>query len=490
MKKLLSVLVAFGAVFITHSIAHASDGDLDSTWGGTGVVISAHNDPSVAYVIANYPDDRVLAVGSITEGPSSRILVNRFLNDGTFDTTCNSTGEFIDTVNDAIASDVVVLPDGSFVITGQMQINSKGTLFLAKFTSTCNVDTTFGDNGLATYFAGDSTSGTALALQSNGSIVVAGYEYLSFSDGGAQRILITRFTATGILDNSFVNNGAFISSSSEEGQARDLVINDVGEIIFVGSIAGSGATDLALVGRLSNTGHLDTTFANDGYFIDGLGGDPQFDSVAQRANGNFVAVGSYAEISADSSKNILVVCLTSAGLFDTECGPDGWGYFGGRRGVDTFTKSVVITDDGFIILGGITFPVFGEPANPYVMRLDHTANLDTSFAQNGVWTDSSLIGRIYSVSIQNDGRIIGSGEIDSQGTLSLGIIRLANTVTVTTTSTTVAPVVTTTSTIAPATTIASNQLPATGHDENDLMFAVAFFGIGCLLLGLRRRVLR
>jgi LPXTG-motif cell wall-anchored protein len=56
--------------------------------------------------------------------------------------------------------------------------------------------------------------------------------------------------------------------------------------------------------------------------------------------------------------------------------------------------------------------------------------------------------------------------------MSVGVIRLANTITVTTT------------------TIPANQLPATGRDENGLLISVALFGIGILLLGMRRRALR
>ena len=137
MKKLVAVIVVIGMILVSRSIVHASDGDLDTTWGGDGVVISAHTDPSSANAVANYPGDRVLVVGSVTDFPVSSILLTRFLVDGSPDTTCNNTGQFVDTVNDAITSDVIVLPDGSFVITGTMQINNKGTLFVAKFTSTC-----------------------------------------------------------------------------------------------------------------------------------------------------------------------------------------------------------------------------------------------------------------------------------------------------------------------------------------------------------------
>jgi len=487
-KKLVAIIVAVIAIVMFAPTAYASDGDLDTTWGGDGVVISAHNDPSVAYAIANYPDDRVLAIGSITEGPSSRILVNRFLNDGTFDTTCNSAGEFLDTVNDAIASDVVVLSDGSFVITGQMQINSKGTLFLAKFTSTCNIDTTFGDNGLATYFAGDSTSGTALALQSNGSIVVAGYEYLSFSDGGAQRILITRFTPSGILDdNSFGSNGRFTSLISGDGRAQDVMIDSSGGIIFVGSIDGTVAADAATVGRLTSGGQLDTTFADQGYLIDDFDGEAQLNAIDIRPNGNLVAVGTHSVPYSTATQSALIVCLTEQGALDSTCNSVGWDFLSDFPN-DVYADDVIVTSDNKILLSGASDD---GTLRPIVMRLNDNATLDNSFATSGTWRGSALIGRMYSVTIQSDGRILAAGGLDAQGTMSVGVVRLANTVvtpsttTTTTTSTTVAPLVTTTST-----TIAADQLPATGRDENGLMFAVAVFGLGILLMGMRRRALR
>jgi uncharacterized delta-60 repeat protein len=336
-----------------------------------------------------------------------------------------------------------------------------------------------------------------LAVQSDGKIVVVGDEYPTASDSSDQRILVTRFTALGNLDNSFGPNGSagrFTSSIDKKGQAQDVVIDADGHIVFAGSIVGTIAPDAALVGRLTSNGQLDTTsFGNEGYFIDELSGDPQLTSIALRANGNLVAVGSYIDSTPEATKSILVVCLNSSGGFDTECSPNGWGYFA-ERTVDTVTKSVAITEDGFIILGGTTFPISEGPANPFVMRLDHTANPDTSFADEGIWTNSDLSGYMHSVTVQSDGRIIAAGEIVVQGINHLGVIRLANTVTVTTTTTTTTMAATTTiaaaTTTIPATTIVAEQLPVTGHNENGLTFAVALFGIGILLMGMRRRALR
>ena len=466
--------------------AYASDGDLDTTWGGDGVVISTHSDSSAAYAIANYPDNRVLVVGSVTDSPSSRILINRFLADGSADTSCNGTGEFVDTVNDAVASDVGVLSDGSFVIAGTIQINNKGALFVAKFTNTCNFDATFGNNGVATYLAGDGTSARALTLQSDGKIIVVGDEYPTVSDSNDQRILVARFSAAGIIDNSFGINGRFISTANQKGQAQDVVIDSSGRIIFTGSIVGTVAPDAAIIGRLTSTGLLDTTFATQGYLIDEFNGDPQLNAVALRPNGNLVAVGTYGGPFPSTQQSPIIVCLTQTGAFDSDCGVNGWTYLPTANS-DVYADDVFVTADNRILLSGASDD---GTARPIVMRLNHNGTPDSSFATSGTWRGSALIGRMYSMTIQSNGRILAAGRLDAQGTMSVGVIRLANTVVTpsttitTTTSTTVAPLVTTTST-----TIAANQLPATGHDQNGLMFAVALFGMGILLMGLRRRAL-
>ena len=482
MKKIVAVIVATTAILMFAPTAYASDGDLDTTWGGDGVVVATHATESAAYAIANYPGDRVLVVGWVTDSTASRILVNRFLADGSADTSCNGTGEFIDTVNDAVASDVVVLSDGSFVVAGTIQINNKGTLFVAKFTSTCNLDGTFGTTGIATYSALLGTSGRALVVQSDGKIVVVGDESSTVSDSSDKRILITRFSDLGILDTSFGSNGRFISSTNEKGQAQDVVIDSSGRIIFTGSIVGTVAPGAAIVGRLTSNGQLDSTFATLGYFINEFNGDAQFNAIAFRPNGNLVAVGTYGGPFPSTQQSPIIVCLTQTGAFDSDCGVNGWTYLPTANS-DVYADDVFVTADNRILLSGASDD---GTARPIVMRLNHNGTPDSSFATSGTWRGSALIGRMYSMTIQSNGRILAAGRLDAQGTMSVGVIRLANTVVTptTTTSTTVAPLVTTTST-----TIAANQLPATGRDQNGLMFAVALFGMGILLMGMRRRAL-
>ena len=485
MKKIVAVIVATTAILMFAPTAYATDGDLDTTWGGDGVVVSTHTDSSAAYAIANYPDSRVLVVGSVTDSPSSRILINRFLADGSADTSCNGTGEFVDTVNDAVASDVVVLSDGSFVIAGTIQTNNKGALFVAKFTNTCNFDATFGNNGVATYLAGDGTSARALTLQSDGKIIVVGDEYPTVSDSNDQRILVARFSAAGIIDNSFGINGRFISTANQKGQAQDVVIDSSGRIIFTGSIVGTVAPDAAIIGRLTSTGLLDSTFATQGYLIDEFNGDPQLNAVALRPNGNLVAVGTYGGPFPSTQQSPIIVCLTQTGAFDSDCGVNGWTYLPTANS-DVYADDVFVTADNRILLSGASDD---GTARPIVMRLNHNGTPDSSFATSGTWRGSALIGRMYSMTIQSNGRILAAGRLDAQGTMSVGVIRLANTVTVTTsttTTTTVAPLVTTSTTVPPS-TIAPEQLPATGSQFDSLTMALLLTALGSIVVAARRR---
>jgi hypothetical protein len=191
---------------------------------------------------------------------------------------------------------------------------------------------------------------------------------------------------------------------------------------------------------------------------------------------------------------------------------------------------VFVTADNHILISGMSD---GGSPEPIVMRLDDTGAVDSDFATSGTWNGSPLSGRLLAVSVQSDGRIIAAGAIDDQVVSNLAVVRLGNTVTPPTTTTTVAtttippalttttvaaspattttpPALTTTTVAAsPATTTVTNsiatttttmtiatttispdQLPATGQQVNVLTIPIALFGLGILLLSMRRRALR
>ena len=253
------------------------------------------------------------------------------------------------------------------------------------------------------------------------------------------------------------------------------------------------APSAAIVGRLTNTGSLDTSFASQGYLIDEFNGDPRLNAIAIRPNGNLVAVGTYGGPAPSTQQSPIVVCLTQSGAFDAACGPQGWRYLPASNR-DVFGDDVFVAVDNNILISGMSD---GGSPEPIVMRLDDTGAVDSDFATSGTWNGSPLSGRLHAISVQSDGRIIAAGALYAQGILNLAVVRLANTVTppTTTTTTTTSTTTTTTTTVAATTstavaqsvaattvplfvtttTISTDQLPATGQRVDVLTVPVALF---------------
>jgi uncharacterized delta-60 repeat protein len=148
----------------------------------------------------------------------------------------------------------LVLGNGKILVAGRFQsIDGHTTNDIARLNSDGTIDTSFtapmfsGSN-----FAGGDTAGwiNTFVTQSDDKIVVVG-NFIRVGEGGDARRGIARLNSNGTLDTSFVTQ-SFDSFGSSNG-VRDVVIQDDGKIIFVGSFT-SGSR------RVNTDGTLDTTF--------------------------------------------------------------------------------------------------------------------------------------------------------------------------------------------------------------------------------------
>ena len=127
-----------------------------------------------------------------------------------------------------------------------------------------SLDPSFSDDGiLLTGFGGESDGGSAVALQGDGKIVVAG----SRQDGNFQNFGLARYTPTGSLDGSFGIGGRVstpIGTASEV--ALTLVRQSDGKLVAAGYVDIGANVDFALA-RYNSLGSLDTTFGSGGTVI-------------------------------------------------------------------------------------------------------------------------------------------------------------------------------------------------------------------------------
>jgi uncharacterized delta-60 repeat protein len=107
---------------------------------------------------------------------------------------------------------------------------------LARLNGDGTIDTTFGDQGEVT---SASLIAFTAALQSNGMIVVAGYEPTRCDECGP--LMLARYTSLGILDSSFGDGGLVVThfeprEGPEFAFASSLVVQPDGKLVAAGDV--------------------------------------------------------------------------------------------------------------------------------------------------------------------------------------------------------------------------------------------------------------
>jgi uncharacterized delta-60 repeat protein len=147
-----------------------ANGVLDPDFDGDGRVTLAGGGSASAVVVQ--PDRNIVVAGNASG--SEKMTVTRLKPNGSLDATFGAAGTAtIDFATLAdLAAGVALQPDGKIVVAGY----SQGTedVAVARLNPNGSPDMTFGTAGKATVDFGAATFGFAVALQSNGRIVVAG----------------------------------------------------------------------------------------------------------------------------------------------------------------------------------------------------------------------------------------------------------------------------------------------------------------------------
>jgi uncharacterized delta-60 repeat protein len=152
------------------------DGSLDNTFDGDGLVLTAfatHQNSARDIVIQS--DGKILAAGSSFQDGGSFVAVARYNTDGSLDTGFDSDGIVVGATSSS-ANALALQSDGKILAAGDSG-DSSGNLVLtvSRFNSDGSSDTTFGGDGIVTTSFGTHMTATAIAPQTDGRIVAAGY---------------------------------------------------------------------------------------------------------------------------------------------------------------------------------------------------------------------------------------------------------------------------------------------------------------------------
>ena len=306
-----------------------STGTLDTTFDGDGLVTTTIGTSAEGIAVAIQSDGKIVVSGGISAGLAEEFALARYNSDGSLDTTFDGNGIVTIDLADAFAHDVAIQADGKIVAVG----GSDGTFSLARFNSTGTLDSTFDGDGKVFTAIGTAVNTNAVAIQSDGKIVVAGG-----SDG---KFALARYNSTGTLDSTFDGDGLVTTTIGTSAEGGAVAIQSDGKIVVSGGVSAGLAEEFALA-RYNSDGSLDTTFDGDGIVTIDLA-DAFAHDVAIHADGKIAAVGG-------SNGSFALARFNSNGSLDTTF--DGDGKVFTAIGAGTDTDAVAIQSDGKIVVAG------------------------------------------------------------------------------------------------------------------------------------------
>jgi uncharacterized delta-60 repeat protein len=315
--KILVVGDIFGSVFDDFGeeiglARYNKDGSLDKSFGNGGEVRTGFGDDTTAAAsgLAIEPDGKIVVAGTVSGFDSDdnffqNMALARYNSNGKLDTTFGNGGEVTTSVGADLSAavGVAIQSNGKIVVAGTATDPDtfNNEFALARYNSNGKLDTTFGTGGeVTTTFDPDtSTTAAALAIQSNGKIVVAGTttDPNTFNNDFA----LVRYNTDGSLDQTFGIGGEVATSlgANASANASALAIQPDGEIVVVGTVqdfSSSFGQEFGVV-RYNTNGSLDQTFGNGGEVLTNFGpnGFGNATGVAIDSDGNIIVVGTTSD---------------------------------------------------------------------------------------------------------------------------------------------------------------------------------------------------
>jgi uncharacterized delta-60 repeat protein len=323
-----------------------------------------------------------------------------------------------------VATDVTAQADGKYLAVGWSE-QPGGTLdfAIARFNSTGFLDGSFGTGGKRTVAfdlgGGREDRATFVRVLADGKILVAGFAQVSAAD---YDFAICRLNPNGSLDGTFGNNG-IKTISFGAGNDRCFSIALVGTQILLAGIATTGSDFDFAVCRLNADGSLDATFGNAGQTIIpfDLGG-PNNDlcnGLAVQPDGKLV-LGGWGQFSTAGHSLFLACRLSANGFLDGTFGNAGRVQISATGAGAAFDRcdDVLVQNDGRIVLTGQA--IVAGNFDFAVCRLTSNGLLDSTFAGDGTQTIGFNEGGqnndiALEADLTSDGKIVVLGSADRGG---------------------------------------------------------------------------
>ncbi len=399
-------------------VRYTSAGALDTSFGGgTGRVTTALGTGSdFGQALIEDSSGRLLLGGYSISGNQFDFALARYTAAGDLDTSFGGDGKVVTAVGSSSDVGFALLEDSSsrLVLAGYSLISSNYDFSLVRYTTAGDLDTSFGGGDGIVITPVGASHDFAAAMIEDGSdrLVVVGRTYnVSNYD-----FALVRYTVDGDLDTSFGGGDGIVTTAIGAGDdLAQKVIEDSSGRLVVAGYTRNGSNYEVVLARYTSAGELDTSFGGgDGIVTTATGsGSDIAMSLIEDSSGRLVVAGRN-----DSPNNFLLLRYTDSGDLDTSFGGGD-----GITLLDTDTSDVaysVIEDDQgrYVMAGGgggdfmlariasdTTEPV-ASAGGPYSLDEGDTLQLDASASSD---SDGTIVA--WDWDLDNDG-VYGADDLD------------------------------------------------------------------------------
>jgi uncharacterized delta-60 repeat protein len=187
---------------------------------------------------------------------------------------------------------LVIQADGMIVVAGTSHNSNEAGIGVVRYTATGQLDASFGAGGIIANLLPPGTTGSealSVLILSSGLIVTSGDSTFATATGNKNELTLARFTSSGQVDSTFGSAG--FAYDGAMGVGATIALGTNGDLLAAGWFE-SSTNDAFQVGAFLQGGTLDTAFGNNGTtttdFPSGITNAP---AMAIQGDGKIVVAG-------------------------------------------------------------------------------------------------------------------------------------------------------------------------------------------------------
>lgn len=288
------------------------------------------------------------------------------------------------------AKDVITSANGNFLVLYQAEGgNEYDTAIIGKYSSSGSPDTQFGINGRTAPLR---IKGANFALQSNGKILLTGFEDIN----NERNIVVYRFTANGIIDATFSTRGSY---KLPPFPGRDIFdqeilidINNTDGTIHLGfqmqTVSGGNATFFFVT--LNSSGYVDEYWGINGArevipVPDGAPTWSALNAIKVLSDGSLLGIG--ATWNGSGSRVLVLTKIDVQGFLDTTfdgaSNGNGIVFIQFASESDAILTAALVLQNDDLVVAGVVGTYSTGPWYYGIAKILSDGTADTSFGSNG-----------------------------------------------------------------------------------------------------------